>query len=91
MPVKSVCPSFLYVLYLRVCFQVVSAVQRHNQTQVQWSILLEQAFHLEDVAKSRNSSLRHFTHSFPLAHRGWIRRFICTPTVGEFSDSHMEY
>uniref|UniRef100_A0AAX7VYB9 LMBR1 domain containing 2 n=1 Tax=Astatotilapia calliptera TaxID=8154 RepID=A0AAX7VYB9_ASTCA len=64
--------------------KVVSAVQRHNQTQVQWSILLEQAFHLEDVAKSRNSSLRHFTHSFPLAHRGWIRRFIYTPTVEWF-------
>uniref|UniRef100_A0A669BK92 LMBR1 domain containing 2a n=1 Tax=Oreochromis niloticus TaxID=8128 RepID=A0A669BK92_ORENI len=60
------------------------AVQRHNQTQVQWFILLEQAFHLEDVAKSRNSSLRHFTHSFPLAHRGWIRRFIYTPTVEWF-------
>uniref|UniRef100_A0A669BU33 LMBR1 domain containing 2a n=1 Tax=Oreochromis niloticus TaxID=8128 RepID=A0A669BU33_ORENI len=64
--------------------KVVSAVQRHNQTQVQWFILLEQAFHLEDVAKSRNSSLRHFTHSFPLAHRGWIRRFIYTPTVEWF-------
>lgn len=64
--------------------KVVSAVQRHNQTQVQWFILLEQAFHLEDVAKSRNSSLRHFTHSFPLAHRGWICRFIYTPTVEWF-------
>uniref|UniRef100_A0A3Q4H091 LMBR1 domain containing 2a n=1 Tax=Neolamprologus brichardi TaxID=32507 RepID=A0A3Q4H091_NEOBR len=64
--------------------KVVSAVQRHNQTQVQWSILLEQAFHLEDVAKSQNNSLRHFTHSFPLAHHGWIRRFIYTPTVEWF-------
>ncbi|XP_063345887.1 G-protein coupled receptor-associated protein LMBRD2a isoform X2 [Pelmatolapia mariae] len=71
-------------LLVKLHEKVVSAVQRHNQTQVQWSILLEQAFHLEDVAKSRNSSLRHFTHSFPLAHRGWIRRFIYTPTVEWF-------
>lgn len=64
--------------------KVISAVQRHSQTQVQWSILLEQAFHLEDVAKSRSSPLRHFTHSFPVAHHGWIRRFIYTPTVEWF-------
>uniref|UniRef100_A0AAX7UST5 LMBR1 domain containing 2 n=1 Tax=Astatotilapia calliptera TaxID=8154 RepID=A0AAX7UST5_ASTCA len=43
--------------------KVVSAVQRHNQTQVQWSILLEQAFHLEDVAKSRNKSCGLFSVS----------------------------
>ncbi|XP_017269356.1 G-protein coupled receptor-associated protein LMBRD2B [Kryptolebias marmoratus] len=61
--------------------KVISAVQRHSQTQVQWSILLDQAFHLEDVAKSRSSPVRIFTHSFPLAHRDWIRRFIYTPTV----------
>lgn len=86
MPLISICPSFLYVLCSCVCvfFQVISAVQRHNQTQVQWPILLKQAFHLEDVAKSRSSPLRHFTHSFPLAHQGWIRRFIYTPTIGEF-------
>ncbi|XP_008302158.1 LMBR1 domain-containing protein 2-B-like [Stegastes partitus] len=61
--------------------KVISAVQRHRQTQVQWSILLDEAFHLEDVAKSKSSPLRHFTHSFPLAHPNWIRRFIYTPTV----------
>ncbi|XP_022054794.1 G-protein coupled receptor-associated protein LMBRD2a isoform X1 [Acanthochromis polyacanthus] len=61
--------------------KVISAVQRHRQTQVQWLILFEDAFHLEDVAKSKSSPLRHFTRSFPLAHHGWIRRFIYTPTV----------
>uniref|UniRef100_A0AAQ6AG47 LMBR1 domain containing 2 n=1 Tax=Amphiprion ocellaris TaxID=80972 RepID=A0AAQ6AG47_AMPOC len=61
--------------------KVISAVQRHRQTQVQWLILLEEAFHLEDVAKSKSSPLRRFTRSFPLAHHGWIRRFIYTPTV----------
>lgn len=67
-------------------FQVISAVQRHSQTRVQWSILLDKAFHLEDVAKSQNCSRRYFTHSFPSERRlGWIQRLICTPTVGEFS------
>lgn len=61
--------------------KVISAVQRHRQTQVQWLILLEEAFHLEDVAKSKSSPLRHFSRSFPLTHHGWIRRFIYTPTV----------
>lgn len=70
-----------------VC-QVISTVQRHGQTRVQWSILLDEAFHLEDVAKSHNSSIRHFIHSFPSEqHLGWIQRFIYTPTVGEFSQS----
>lgn len=61
--------------------KVISAVQRHRQTQVQWSILLDQAFHLEDVAKSQSSPVRLFCHSFPLVNSGWIRRFIYTPTV----------
>ncbi|KAG7223445.1 hypothetical protein INR49_015548 [Caranx melampygus] len=62
--------------------KVISAVQRHGQTQVQWSILLDQAFHLEDVAKSSSSLVRHFVHSFPSGHHhSWIRRFIYTPTV----------
>jgi len=70
---------------LSVCvFQVIVAVQRRGQTRVQWSILLDQAFHLEDVAKSQSSPLRVFTHSFPLGHNCWIRRFVYTPTVGEF-------
>lgn len=66
-------------------FQVISAVQRQSQTRVQWSILLDEALHLEDVAKSQNCSRRHFTHSFPSELRlSWIQRLVCTPTVGEF-------
>ncbi|XP_037634690.1 G-protein coupled receptor-associated protein LMBRD2B-like [Sebastes umbrosus] len=62
--------------------KVISAVQRHGQTQVQWSILMDEAFHLEDVAKSQSSPVRHFVHSFPSEYQlGWIRRFIYTPTV----------
>uniref|UniRef100_A0A8C9ZC88 LMBR1 domain containing 2a n=1 Tax=Sander lucioperca TaxID=283035 RepID=A0A8C9ZC88_SANLU len=62
--------------------KVISAVQRHSQTQVQWSILLDQAFHLEDVAESQSSPVRHFNHSFPsVRHHSWIYRFIFTPTV----------
>ncbi|KAK2837185.1 hypothetical protein Q5P01_014397 [Channa striata] len=62
--------------------KVISAVQRHGQAHVQWSVLLDQAFHLEDVAKSKNSVERHFIHAFPSAQsRGWVHRFIYTPTV----------
>lgn len=62
--------------------KVISAVQRHSQTEVQWSILLDQVFHLEDVAKSQTSPVRQFIHSFPSAHHhGWIHRLIYTPTV----------
>ncbi|XP_078141385.1 G-protein coupled receptor-associated protein LMBRD2a [Centroberyx gerrardi] len=62
--------------------QVISAVQRQGQTQVQWSILLDQAFHLEDAAKSQSSPAHQFIHSFPSAqHHGWLRRFIYTPSV----------
>ncbi|KAM9360954.1 G-protein coupled receptor-associated protein LMBRD2a [Symphorus nematophorus] len=62
--------------------KVITAVQRHSQTQVQWSILLDEAFHLEDVAKSQTSMVRQFIHSFPSAHHhSWIQRFIYSPTV----------
>ncbi|XP_031712019.1 G-protein coupled receptor-associated protein LMBRD2B-like [Anarrhichthys ocellatus] len=62
--------------------KVISAVQRHGQTQVKWSMLLDEAFHREDVAKSQSCPVRHFIHGSPTEHHsGWIRRFIYTPTV----------
>ncbi|XP_061119324.1 G-protein coupled receptor-associated protein LMBRD2B isoform X1 [Conger conger] len=62
--------------------QVIYAVQRHNRTRVQWQILLEQAFHLEDVAKNEISSSRQFVHSFaPAEPASWFARYIYTPTV----------
>ncbi|KAI1881909.1 hypothetical protein AGOR_G00244330 [Albula goreensis] len=62
--------------------QVIYAVQRHNRTRVQWQILLEQAFHLEDVAKNETSSSRQFVHSFTLAlPPSWFNRYIYTPSV----------
>uniref|UniRef100_A0A3B3Q7G6 LMBR1 domain containing 2a n=1 Tax=Paramormyrops kingsleyae TaxID=1676925 RepID=A0A3B3Q7G6_9TELE len=62
--------------------QVIYAVQRHNRTRVQWQILLEQALHLEDVAKNETSSTRQFVHSFaPTETEGWVNRYLYTPTV----------
>ncbi|XP_076587142.1 G-protein coupled receptor-associated protein LMBRD2a isoform X2 [Chaetodon auriga] len=62
--------------------KVISAVQRHGQTQVLWNILVNEAFHLEDVAKSQSSSVRQFMHSFPsMHHHSWIHRLIYSPTV----------
>nr|XP_057912953.1 G-protein coupled receptor-associated protein LMBRD2B [Doryrhamphus excisus] len=62
--------------------RVIYAVQRHNRTRVQWQILLQQAFHLEDVAKNETSSTRQFVHSFPRSQpAGWFCRYMYTPTV----------
>ncbi|CAG5923644.1 unnamed protein product [Menidia menidia] len=61
--------------------KVIRAVQSHRQTQVQWSILLDQAFHLEDVDRSQSNPLRVFTHSFPSDHGSWIWRLIYTTKV----------
>ncbi|XP_057688818.1 G-protein coupled receptor-associated protein LMBRD2B-like isoform X1 [Corythoichthys intestinalis] len=62
--------------------KVISAVQRCRQTRVQWSMLLERVFHLEDVAKNRSSPTGHFVRSFALTEQdGYIRRFLYTPKV----------
>ncbi|XP_014849759.1 PREDICTED: LMBR1 domain-containing protein 2-B-like [Poecilia mexicana] len=61
--------------------KVISAVQRHNQTHVQWSLLLDKAFHLEDIAKSQGSPVRVVNRTFSPNHLSWVRRFIYTPTV----------
>lgn len=62
--------------------QVIYAVQRHNRTRVQWQILLQQAIHLEDVAKNETSSTHQFVHSFPSSEpAGWFSRYIYTTTV----------
>ncbi|XP_061886867.1 G-protein coupled receptor-associated protein LMBRD2B [Entelurus aequoreus] len=62
--------------------QVIYAVQRHNRTRVQWQILLQQAFHLEDVAKNETGSTHQFVHSFPHSQpAGWFCRYVYTPTV----------
>ncbi|XP_023255960.1 LMBR1 domain-containing protein 2-B-like, partial [Seriola lalandi dorsalis] len=61
---------------------VIYAVQRHNRTRVQWQILLQQAIHLEDVAKNETSSTHQFVHSFQSSEpAGWFSRYVYTPTV----------
>ncbi|MGH0182511.1 UNVERIFIED_CONTAM: hypothetical protein FKN15_009767 [Acipenser sinensis] len=62
--------------------KVIYAVQRHNRTRVQWQILLETAFHLEDVAKNETSSTHQFVRSCtPQEPEGFISRYLYTPTV----------
>ncbi|KAM8865199.1 G-protein coupled receptor-associated protein LMBRD2B-like isoform 1-T2 [Synchiropus picturatus] len=63
--------------------KVITAVQRHRQTLVQWSILVHQAFHLEDVAKSQSSPTRFFVQSSSSSQqqRGCFRSSIYTPKV----------
>lgn len=62
--------------------KVITAVQKHNRIQVQWPILVNRAFHLEDVAKSRTSPVRYFMHGFGSGQSpGWIQRFLYTPKI----------
>uniref|UniRef100_A0A8C0QRV4 LMBR1 domain containing 2 n=1 Tax=Chelonoidis abingdonii TaxID=106734 RepID=A0A8C0QRV4_CHEAB len=62
--------------------QVIYSVQRHRRTQVQWRILLEQAFYLEDVAKNETSATRQFVHTFQFQEsENRINRYFYTPTV----------
>lgn len=68
-----------------LCAKVIYAVQRHNRTRVQWQIVLQQAIHLEDVAKNEASSTHQFVHSFPSSEpAGWFSRYVYTPSVGGF-------
>lgn len=83
--------SWLRLLHcIDISRQVIYAVQRHNRTQVQWQILLDEAFHLEDVAKNETSLTHQFIHSFPSAEPpGWISKYLYTPTVGEETCEHI--
>ncbi|XP_021063982.1 LMBR1 domain-containing protein 2 [Mus pahari] len=62
--------------------QVIYSVQRHRRTQVQWQILLEQAFYLEDVAKNETSATHQFVHTFqsPEPENRFIQYFY-NPTI----------
>ncbi|XP_061472293.1 G-protein coupled receptor-associated protein LMBRD2 isoform X2 [Rhineura floridana] len=62
--------------------QVIYSVQRHRRTQVQWRILLEQAFYLEDVAKNETSATHQFVHTFPSQEpENKIAQYLYTPIV----------
>ncbi|XP_036454299.1 G-protein coupled receptor-associated protein LMBRD2a isoform X1 [Colossoma macropomum] len=77
---RNPCPNKKSLVKLHK--QVIYAVQRHNRTQVQWQILLDEAFHLEDVAKNETSSAHQFIHSFPSSQpSSWFSKFIYTPTA----------
>uniref|UniRef100_A0A3B4AQ86 Uncharacterized protein n=1 Tax=Periophthalmus magnuspinnatus TaxID=409849 RepID=A0A3B4AQ86_9GOBI len=66
----------------KVKTRVIRCVQRSTRVQVQWPILLNRAFHLEDVSKSKASAVRYFMHSFDSDRpRGWIQKLLCTPSV----------
>eukprot|EP00061_Rhincodon_typus_P011687 g36900.t1 len=67
---------------VRLHKQVIYVVQRQQRTQVQWKMLLEEAFHLEDVAKNEASSSRQFVRGFQSQEpRSWISRYLYTPSV----------
>ncbi|XP_033828895.1 G-protein coupled receptor-associated protein LMBRD2B-like [Periophthalmus magnuspinnatus] len=79
-PVSHVVPSIGALVTLHK--KVIRCVQRSTRVQVQWPILLNRAFHLEDVSKSKASVVRYFMHSFDSDRpRGWIQKLLCTPSV----------
>ncbi|KAK7810668.1 hypothetical protein U0070_012794 [Myodes glareolus] len=85
--VRKVNESIKYNHPLRKCVdtilkKVIYSVQRHRRTQVQWQILLEQAFYLEDVAKNETSATHQFVHTFqsPEPENRFIQYFY-NPTV----------
>ncbi|XP_032874137.1 LOW QUALITY PROTEIN: G-protein coupled receptor-associated protein LMBRD2 [Amblyraja radiata] len=62
--------------------QVIRAAQRYGRVSVQWTLLLEQVFYLEDVARNQDNATSHFVHSFPPTQpRGWFSRYLYTPCV----------
>uniref|UniRef100_A0A3P8Z121 LMBR1 domain containing 2 n=1 Tax=Esox lucius TaxID=8010 RepID=A0A3P8Z121_ESOLU len=62
--------------------QVINASQRQRQTLVQWDILLEEAFHLEDVQRNLTSPSQQFVRSFNSCQSpSWPSRCLYTPTV----------
>ncbi|KAG8131172.1 putative Plasma membrane protein [Naja naja] len=63
--------------------QVIYSAQRHRRTQVQWQILLEQAFYLEDVAKNESSATRQFVHTFQSQEaENKIIQYLYSPALG---------
>ncbi|XP_045141002.1 G-protein coupled receptor-associated protein LMBRD2 isoform X5 [Echinops telfairi] len=62
--------------------QVIYSVQRHRRTQVQWQILLDQAFYLEDVAKNEASVAHQFVHTFQSPEpENRLTQYFYNPTV----------
>ncbi|XP_055017544.1 G-protein coupled receptor-associated protein LMBRD2B-like isoform X2 [Boleophthalmus pectinirostris] len=79
-PVSHVTPSVGGLVTLHK--KVILCVQRSNRVLVQWPLLLNQAFHLEDVSKSKASPVRYFMHSFDSDQpAGWVQKFLYTPSV----------
>ncbi|XP_041042353.1 G-protein coupled receptor-associated protein LMBRD2B isoform X2 [Carcharodon carcharias] len=62
--------------------QVIYVVHRQQRTQVQWKLLLEDAFHLEDVAKNESSGSRQFVRALQSSEsQNWFTHYIYTPRV----------
>ncbi|XP_064624618.1 G-protein coupled receptor-associated protein LMBRD2-like isoform X2 [Lineus longissimus] len=49
---------------VRLHKRVIRAMQDHHRTQCQWSLLMEKAFELQDIAQNEVSLDRQFKHSF---------------------------
>ncbi|XP_078070027.1 G-protein coupled receptor-associated protein LMBRD2-like, partial [Mustelus asterias] len=61
---------------------LIYVVQRQQRTQVQWALLLDDAFHLEDVARNAVSGSRQFVRSFQSVDtHSWFAHYIYTPRV----------
>ncbi|XP_014675164.1 PREDICTED: LMBR1 domain-containing protein 2-like [Priapulus caudatus] len=60
--------------------KVITAVRNHHRTQVQWSILVDQAIGLEDMEKNEGNSEHMFKHTF-MPERNAFMRAVYTPSI----------
>ena len=59
-------------------------MQAAQRTEVQWEMLMDEAFDLEDVAQNERSSSKRFIRSTG-SYEGLCKWF-CTPTTGMVND-----
>ncbi|XP_034951262.1 LMBR1 domain-containing protein 2 homolog isoform X2 [Chelonus insularis] len=65
---------------IRLHKQTIKALQTLQRTETQWGILVEEIFHLEDIAKNQMNIERKFNSSFPV-NRSLFMRFVYNPTI----------
>ena len=61
---------------------VIHAMQTNQRHQTQWSMMMKQAFDLEDVIMNEMSVDRRYKSSLPVQRRSLVQR-IYSPTTGQ--------
>ena len=67
---------------------VIHAMQTNKRHQTQWSMMMGQAFNLEDRIMNEMSVDKRYKHSFPVQ-RHWIVQRIYSSNAGTFRELYM--